>query len=199
MTSLISRTHQHGVAVAHEIARLTRLEKALEALNRRRRATQAKPARKPQFAMFDSVDLSQVPQSAQAVAGYVGGKWPTYGEAVKRFPNAKHLSIAINATEDAECLDVETGDATPAEAPAWVHRQQSRGVRRPVLYANFSTMPQVVGALKGAGINPLLDVRLWVAHYTYVPHIPLGYDACQWTDRAMGRNLDQSLCVGTFL
>jgi hypothetical protein len=195
---LISKTHQRGVAVAHQIAQLTRLEKGLEAINRRRRkATVA--THKPQFSMFDSVDLSQIPPGAGAVAGYVGGKWPTYNEVVKRFPNAKHLSIAINATEDAECLDVETGDATPAEVPAWVHRQQSRGVKRPVLYANFSTMPQVLAALASAGIDRHLDVRLWVAEYTYTAHIPLGYDACQWTDRSGGRNLDQSLCLGTFL
>lgn len=198
----ISKTHQHGVAVAHQIARLLRLEHALERLNaaRRKRLAAMAAARggARQFTMYDSTEVGQIPVTAEAVAGYVGGNWPTFGPLSQKFGKAKRLSIAVNAGEDAECLDVETGDATPAEAPAWVNRQKARGVARPVLYANFSTMPAVKAALASAGI-PRSAVRLWVAEYTYTPHIPSGYDACQYTNRALGRNLDASLCNPGFL
>ncbi len=164
-----------------------------------KRAVVRAPAPVPVTAMFDSVDLAQFPPNPPAVAGYVGGYWPTYAALVRKFPKARHLSIAVNAGEDAECLDVETGDATPAQAPAWVRRQLSRGVKRPVVYANLSTMPAVVAALTGAGIARA-SVRLWVAQYAQpaVAHIPAGCDACQWTDRAFGRNLDQSLLHPSF-
>ena len=147
--------------------------------------------------MYDSVDIGTVPGFAQAVAGYVGGNWPTYDGLVKRFPKAHHLSIAVNAGEDAECLDIETGDATPADAPNWVRRQHARGIKRPVVYANASTMPSVLNALSAARIGRN-EYRVWTAHYTYRAHIEPGSDATQYTDKALGRNLDASLCSPTF-
>jgi hypothetical protein len=56
---------------------------------------------------------SAIPKTAEAVAGYVGGHWPTYNQLVKDFPHAHKLSIAVFASEDADCLDIEKGDATP--------------------------------------------------------------------------------------
>lgn len=147
--------------------------------------------------MYDTVTVDTVPSNPQAVAGYVGGFWPTYSTLVAKFPNAHHLSIAVNAGEDAECLDIENGDAVPSDAPAWVRRQQKRGVYRPVLYCDLSTEPAVTATLTAAGIQRS-EYRLWIAHYTYVDHIEAGADATQWTDRALGRNLDQSTCVNSF-
>jgi hypothetical protein len=149
------------------------------------------------FVMYDSITVGDIPASAPAVAGYAGGAWPTFHELAGRFPRAHRLSIAVNSGEDADCLDIENGDATPAEAPGWFHRQKARGVDRPCFYASLSVMPAVVAALGRAGIQRH-EYRLWAAHYTYVPHIEPGYDACQWTDRALGRNLDESLCVDDF-
>jgi hypothetical protein len=38
-----------------------------------------KPPTPPAFlTMFDSVTVSQIPAKAEAVAGYVGGHWPTF-------------------------------------------------------------------------------------------------------------------------
>lgn len=147
--------------------------------------------------MFDSVDVSTIPPDAAAVAGYTSGSWPTYPDLVRAFPKAHRLSIAVSAEHDADCLDIEPGDAAISQAPAWVKRQQARGVYRPCLYTSLSYMPGLKDALQAAGI-PRESVRLWVAHYTYHAHIEPGYDACQWTDRALGRNLDQSECLDTF-
>jgi hypothetical protein len=147
--------------------------------------------------MYDSVEVSQIPATAEAVAGYVGGKWPTFNVLVQRFPHTHRLSIAVNASEDADCLDVETGDATPAEAPAWFRRQIRLGKTLPCFYANSSTMPAVIAALTAAGI-PRNQYRVWSAHYTGVPHIQPGSDATQWYDKALGRNLDISWCKDTF-
>ena len=147
--------------------------------------------------MYDSVTVSEIPAKHQADAGYVGGSWPTYSTLVRDFPKAKHLSIAVSAPEDAECLDIETGDATPDEAPAWVRRQH---ITRPVVYSSVSGMAGTVGVLDGAGIHRA-EVRVWTAHYTGTPHIcgpgtcgqlPFDADATQWTSAALGRNLDAS-------
>jgi hypothetical protein len=159
--------------------------------------------------MFDSVTVDEIPGEAKAVAGYTSGNFPTFPELVKRFPHALKLSIAVTASHDADCLDVEAGDAAPEEAPAWVRRQKSGGsphVRKPVVYSSLSQMPGILAKLAGAGIGRD-EVLLWTAHYTDSPHVctpacGLGFatnaDATQWTKTALGRNLDQSLCSGSF-
>lgn len=156
--------------------------------------------------MFDSVTLSAIPPAAPAVAGYVNGNWPTYNQVVVKWPQARHLSISVNQAGDAECLDVEGGDATPDQAPAWILRQQARGVARPVVYTSVSAAQTLLNVLAHAGI-PRASVRLWTAHYIYTAHLcgpGCGYgltttaDATQWTDRSLGRNLDESLTAESF-
>jgi hypothetical protein len=157
--------------------------------------------------MFDSTIVGAIPADAPAVAGYIGGPWPTYVQLLQRFPRAHHLSIAVNASEDAECLDIEYLDATPDQAPAWVKRQLARGVERPVVYASVSAMPSVLTALQHDGIA-FSSVRIWTAHYTGTAHLCVpqacgpglqaNADATQWTDHALDSALDESLCADTF-
>lgn len=157
--------------------------------------------------MYDSVTVSEIPPTAYAAAGYVGGHWATWTELKAKFPLKKLLSIAVNASEDAACLDVENGDAVPADVPAWVQRQQRRGIKRPVVYSSVSEWPAIFSVLKAHGIKRS-QIRVWTAHYTYKPHrcSPLcgfGFwtraDATQFTDHALGKNLDASLCAPDFL
>lgn len=192
----IVKTHKEGVSIWAKIRSLLVTEKRLEKLNAQRRKHLAEIHTGKHIVMFDSVDVSQIPRQPQAAAGYVGGHWPTIHELYKQFPHAHKLSIAVNVGEQAECLDIETGDAEPHDAPTFVRRERCR-VKRPCLYANRSTMPAVIQALNSAGIHRS-EYRLWEADYTEVPHINQGVDACQWTDKALGKNLDQSLCVGDF-
>jgi len=154
--------------------------------------------------MFDAISVDQIPKDAQAVAGYTSGNWPTFPEVQRKFPRAHKLSIAISASHDADCLDIERGDASPSDAPGWVKRQMPR-VKRPVVYASRSDMPAVLRSLASGGLGRS-RVRVWSAHYTYKPHIcgphtcgaSFQADATQWTDKARGRNLDESLCTPNF-
>jgi|SRR5882724_9636715 len=153
--------------------------------------------------MFDSIDISTLPEGNYAYAGYVDGRWATYPKLKAKFPHANLLSIAVFAHDDADCLDVELGDATPAQAPAWVKRQKGA---RPCLYASVSAMNSVVAILDRAGIARG-SVRLWSAHYGNGEHI-CGPDTCklmsahadgtQWTSHARGISLDQSLLRDDF-
>lgn len=157
--------------------------------------------------MFDSVSLDQIPADAQFLAAYVDGRFANVAEARDRFPHARILSIAVFAAHDADALDIESGDATPGQAVAWYERQKARGVTRPCLYASASVMQSdVVGVLMAAKI-PRSSVRLWSAHYTGVPHIcsasscgltSIEMDGTQFTDNALGRNLDESLLAADF-
>jgi peptidoglycan hydrolase-like protein with peptidoglycan-binding domain len=157
--------------------------------------------------MFDAIDLNQIPGDAAIIGAYVGGRWPTARDVPSRFPRARMLTIAVNAGEDADTLDVEQGDATPADVPAWWDRQRKHGPARPVIYASASVMEAGIVPLIRSGRIPRGSVRLWSAHYTGSPHIcgpsscglmSIAADGCQWTNRALGRDLDQSLLAADF-
>lgn len=154
------------------------------------------------YVMYDSVNAADFPASGfQVTAGYVAGRYPSSKPILARFPNIPHLTIAVTARQDADCLDVEPGDATPAEAPGWFDRQKARGVAVPVIYCMASWIGQVKAAMGNR------NYLLWSAHYNGVPHIcgthpSCNYpkvDATQWADKGpRGENVDQSLLSDHF-
>ena len=117
---------------------------------------------------WDTIENGQFPPGGQAYAAYVDGEigdQPNYAWIVKAFPSAHHMSIALFADHDADCLDMEPGAASPSDFPGWYARQVKRGIARPVIYANAFTMQtSVLAALSSAGIARS-SVRLWTAHY----------------------------------
>jgi hypothetical protein len=154
--------------------------------------------------MYDSISLDQFPSDPEAVAGYVGGYWPTYNELVKKFPHAHHLSIAVNQSQRARCLDIEPGNCGPEDGPGWFKAYGDDSDGPIVIYCGASASSQVINAMADGGIGRDRYL-LWSAHYTYSAHIcspsGCGYpqaDGTQWTDKAHGRNLDQSLCNDVF-
>ena len=222
LKQIINETHKHAEKLKAEIAVGEKshnpvvklrvrgkkdLLAGLEALNRRRYreldekehkpVPTPKPKPKPRFTMYDAVEISAIPDNPEAVAGYVN--W-TFDAVVKRFPKAKHLSITGNADLDAMCLDIETGDATPAQAPSWVRRQHARGEKTPWVYVEASRLWEVLNTLSRDDIKRN-EYRIWVADWTGVPHIPVGCDACQWRGEVGVRPqvYDESLCEGYLL
>ena len=160
--------------------------------------------------MYDTVQNDQFPAGAQAYAAYVDGSvgdQPNFDFILRTFPNARHLSIAVFASNNADALDVESGASAPADVPAWYTRQKQRGIQRPCVYASASTMTgNILPVLRQANIARG-DVRLWSAHYGFGEHIcgpascglvPIEVDGTQWTNAALGRNLDQSLLLANF-
>lgn len=152
--------------------------------------------------MFDTTTPSQVPMNPQAVAGYVTG-FVDFSDLVARFPHAHHLSITIDASADADVLDVESGAAHPGDVAAWVARQKARGAKKPYVYASISNMPAVLASINRD------EVFVWSAHYTFSAHIcapgtcgadgtGVTADATQYTDTFAGLNVDASLCHDAF-
>ena len=95
--------------------------------------------------MYDAIDDSQYPPAGPGVcfAGYVDGglgDQPDYGWLKVNRPGSRLLSIALDPSHDADCLDIETGAASPASAAAWYERQKARGIARPCFYASASVM-----------------------------------------------------------
>jgi hypothetical protein len=128
--------------------------------------------------MYDAVDPNHIPKGAAIVAGYIGGAWPTFSRLALMFPNAVKVSIAVNATHDADVLDVEQGDATPAQAPEWVLRQRILG-GVPTVYCSTSVWASVVRAFEAEKVAlPLW----WEAHYDGKPVLSPNSVAKQYTD-----------------
>ena len=164
-------------------------------------------ASRPYITMWDDITVSSLPTGgAYAYAGYIDGMWPTYGELLKRFPGHRLFSIAVFASDDGECLDIERGDATIDQAPGWFERQVARGVFRPGLYTQASKLRALELEMQGHHI-PRHAYRLWSAHYTGKAHLcgprSCGYglseaDGTQFTSTALGINLDRSLLLPDF-
>ena len=149
------------------------------------------------FVMYDNVDLNLIPNGPHAVGCYRNGRYANEDQARKRFPHARILPISVTGDVPCDCYDIETGDYTPDYAAQLVKTALQHNIWRPCLYANLSTMPAVKHDLEANGVQRN-EVRLWVAAYDGVPIIPAGYDAKQFTDRALGRSLDESVCNDTF-
>lgn len=141
--------------------------------------------------MHDSITASDIPSDAVAVAGYVDGHYVWTDADWALFPNAYKLRVAVSAsTNDGDVLDVETGDATPQQAPGWVAMRRKAGLARPIVYCGAYAWRSVLDAFDMAGIG---HPYYWVAQYTGEPHALPGAIAVQWAgDATSGGHYDLS-------
>lgn len=133
--------------------------------------------------MYDSVNPSAIPTTAAMVAGYVDGRFAWSAAGWARFPNAVKVRIAVfPSTNDGHVLDCETGDATPAQCPAWVRMRRAAGVD-PTVYCAQSQWATVQAAFTAAGVP---QPHYWVASYpgTGAGTVPVGAVAHQYADSA---------------
>ncbi|MDH6116923.1 hypothetical protein ABH930_000342 [Kitasatospora sp. GAS204A] len=129
--------------------------------------------------MYDAVTAANVPAGATLVAGYGDGYYQNVAAFRARFPGATVVEIAVFAHDDlGQVLDVETGDATPAQAPGWVQMRRAAGVD-PTVYCDTSTWPAVRSAFQSAGVA---EPHYWIAQYDNNPTIPAGAIAKQYQD-----------------
>lgn len=134
--------------------------------------------------MFDGITPADVPAGAALYAGYTDGKWPSYAALAAKFPGALHVTVCVTARDAAQVLDVENGDATPAQAPSWAETERSRGNPFPVIYCNQeNTWPAVRQAFADQAVaEPVYWVAAYVNDPTQVPAIPAGAVALQYYD-----------------
>lgn len=129
--------------------------------------------------MYDAVTAANIPADAGMVAGYIDrivlAPWTAADWA--RFPSAVKVTIVKKAsTPDGHVLDVERGDATPAEAPGWVQMRRAAGAD-PTVYCSLSDWPAVRAAFAAARVA---EPHYWIAHYDGDPAIPAGAVAKQY-------------------
>jgi fibronectin type III domain protein len=117
----------------------------------------------------DAAAIARKFPSAAMVAGYINGKFAWSQSDWNLFPHAKHVTISITASADAgDVLDVEAGNATPAETGGWIGKRKVSGLFRPSIYCSRSVIPAV---RQGTGSYILgRDYDIWVADWTGSPH-----------------------------
>lgn len=112
--------------------------------------------------MYDSITAAAIPADAAIVAGYVDGRYRWSPADWARFPTARKVRIAVFAsTLDGDVLDVERGDAAPADAPGWVRARRGQGAD-PSVYTSVTEWPTVRGEFARQGVA---EPHWWIAAY----------------------------------
>jgi hypothetical protein len=136
--------------------------------------------------MFDAVTPTNIlthDKTPDLVAGYLNGRYAWTQAEWDLFPDAMHVGISVRAdfygtdARPATVLDVEPGDATPAQSVPWVAHQRARGLRDITVYCNRSTLAQVQAAFRGARVA---EPRYWIATASGSPVLYPGSAATQY-------------------
>ena len=127
--------------------------------------------------MYDGVDPTKLPRGAQLYAGYDDGRWPDAAAIAAAHPGVPVVRITTDPGDNlGQVLDVESGDATPNQAPAWCARAQL-----PTVYCSRSAWPGVRQAFANAE-EP--EPSWWLADYQLSDHpappVPPGAVALQY-------------------
>jgi hypothetical protein len=188
-------------ALAGQVATVTGARDALLAeIHRLEAAAHPPPPPAPHFTrlhVFDDTQVNLIPPDPEAVAGYVDGRYENFDRMVSTFPRAKHLSITTAAAGiQGRIIDCEAGDAPPGQVAAGIKRRLDAGIWRPGAYAGASNWAIVRPQIIALGIPRSAYVE-WLADWTYLAELLGGYDIQQYTNRAMGRSLDESLALST--
>lgn len=134
-------------------------------------------------------------QPISLTAGYLP---PSSYSASSQACGGTNVKIDVAAVRpDADVLDIETGDATPASAPGWVKAHNALNTGYPaVLYCNRSTITAVANALAAAGLVVNTDYKWWIATLDGTKTVPdmTGVTAVQvWSANYFPDNIDLSI------
>jgi len=141
-------------------------------------AAAAAPARP--YLIYDSTTPTNIPSGQQVVATYDDGPHPTSASLVTGRKTVMWISIT-GGDYRAAVVDVEPGNATPAEAATWAWRKLSaspNAVAR--IYTMLNEWPAVRAAVASFPVQMRARIHWWIANPTGRPHLVPGSDATQW-------------------
>jgi hypothetical protein len=146
------------------------------------------------YVIYDSVTPGTLPAN-QPAAVYADGAYAASSSQVAGHHSV--LWIDTNGSDpNANALDVEPGDATPAGAAQWVQAHLSAQPHSvAIIYtmrSDWSAVQDSVGSLPSWEQS---HVRYWIADPTGVPHVVPGSSATQWY---WGSNYDISTANPNF-
>lgn len=88
-----------------------------------------------------------------AFGAYDDGNFDDYKAVLAKYPWIPLLRFTVNSKDDeGDCLDVEAGDAKPADAPPWVLRRRAAGHTWVTVYCSLAAFASVRAAFVAAGV-----------------------------------------------
>jgi hypothetical protein len=131
------------------------------------------------YTIYDSVTPGAIP-TGQHAAVYVNGAYAA--SANQAAGHGSVLWIDTNGSDpNANVLDVEPGDATPAGAAAWAQQRLSEHPHSvAIVYTMLSDWSEVKADVAGLPQWMQPHVHYWIADPTGVPHVVAGASATQW-------------------
>lgn len=146
---------------------------------------------------YSSVTTDLIPVSAPVVFAYADGDYAQMEAVKEHCPRARVVSITTVGAVVATMYDFEAGALAYGEAASRVEEAHAHGIARPIIYAALDAME--------SDILPTLreefqrdQYRLLPAHFTDTPELPAWADGIQWTQTALGRNLNEYLLRDNF-
>ncbi len=147
--------------------------------------------------MYDSVNWQGLRRGTD-VALYICGRYaaPNTPAMKARFRTITWICVCAKHPE-ANALDIEKFDATPADVPQWTHDHVAHygPHARSRLYCNLGTWPAVKAEVASLPLALRSTVRYWVAHPTGKAHVVPGSSATQW---GWAAGYDTSTALGDF-
>ena len=146
---------------------------------------------------YSSVTTSDIPASAPVVFAYADGEWSQVEEVKRRCPHAKIVTIHCLTRYGADMYDFEPGCLPVAEAHTILLDVIKGGQKSPIGYASLDNMLTIRSEFEKSGGN-VNEVRWLPAHYTPTPELPEWAAGVQWSETALGRNLNEYLIRSDF-
>jgi hypothetical protein len=154
-----------------------------------------------------NTDAVLMDHNIPVVAYYIDGRYAWTPVEIALFPNSVHIQIATRYTTNAgNFLDVENGDATPAQAAVWANQRRLSGYEYPGIYCSRDAQQSVINAFNNLGVDlpgwwiadwdgvdrPELPTT-WGKQYASTPH----YDKTIWEDFIPGVDtaMDQNTLI----
>jgi hypothetical protein len=171
-------TASHAAAAKAAAAKKAAAERVAKKAAAKKAAAAKAAASKP-YLIYDSVTPSAIP-AGQRAAVYVNGSYAASADQVAG--HGKVLWIDTNGSDpNANILDVEPGDATPAGAAVWVgQRLQAHPHSVAIVYTMMSDWSTVQADVAQLPAWMHSHVRYWIADPTGQPHVVPGASATQW-------------------
>jgi hypothetical protein len=142
--------------------------------------TQSTSSQSSEPVMFYDSVLPGVLPAGEAAAVYADGPFATTSASVAGHGNV--LWIDVNGSDpSANVLDVEPGDASPAEAAAWASTKLTASPNATaIIYTFLADWSSVIDEIDTLPASMQSHVKYWISDPTGVPHIVQGAIATQW-------------------
>jgi hypothetical protein len=144
-----------------------------------RTKVRTRAAAQQDYTFYDSTTPSEIPGHRQ-IATYADGDYAVERSSVSD-PGQVIWIDTDGHDANADALDVEPGDATPAEVAGWVKRRLTAHPGAiAIVYTMRSDWPAAKASVDTLPARMRASVRWWIADPTGHPHILPGAQATQW-------------------